>query len=804
MIRFRLAGSWLVGGLFFTSTSAWAQAGTPPQPPDTPAEAPPPAEPDQPAEAAPPAEPVAPEVGVAEEIAPAGILPDEPPVEPTASPEPSANTETPAPIEQTGENIEEQETEVQVLGSKTSRVAGSVHVIREAQLQRFEYDDAGMILTQTPGVYIRQEDGMGLRPNIGMRGTNPNRSAKITLTEDGVLFGPAPYSAPAAYFFPLLTRMTQVRVLKGPSAIAYGPQTVGGAIDLVSRPIPVNTTGQLDLGVGQYGYFKGHAYFGTSTERFGFLVEGVRLQNTGFAELPSGADTGSTRNEWMLKASYLLDPTAKVSNEFFFKFLYSDEVSNETYLGKSDADLREDPYRRYPASALDQMKLHRTGVSLTHLLESSSNSVRLKTTIYRNDYRRAWSKINRLGGAALASVLQNPDDPANQGYYGVLTGQIDSGSPAEYLWIGPNDRSFVSQGLQSLLSASVRTGPLSHNVETGLRFHNDSILRRHTEDAYLMVGGELIYAGEATITNTHNKASSYALAAHVSDALSYRALTVTPGIRTELIWSTLEDYQGGEPASGFVAAFMPGAGIYYEIIPGLGALGGVHRGFSPPPPGSDSTVKPEYGINYELGARYAQDSTRLEVIGFYNDYQNMTDVCTLSSGCVEQNLDQQFDAGRARTYGVEVFAAHEAKLPFGFLLPTSLAYTYSQGEFLTTFESQDPIYGHVTKGDAIPYLPPHQLNVTLALEHRYGGVNAGLNYVARMREVAGSGKLVDAESTDEQFWLDVGAFGRPLSWLTIYANVRNVTGEANLVGRRPYGARVNAPRWIQTGIKAEF
>ena len=38
--------------------------------------------------------------------------------------------------------------------------------------------------------------------------------------------------------FPLITRMDMVRVIKGPGAVSFGPQTVGGAIDLVTRPIP--------------------------------------------------------------------------------------------------------------------------------------------------------------------------------------------------------------------------------------------------------------------------------------------------------------------------------------------------------------------------------------------------------------------------------------------------------------------------------------------------------------------------------------------------------------------------------------
>src|SRR5262245_45405483 len=72
--------------------------------------------------------------------------------------------------------------------------------ISKEQLERDEFDDLHKVLAGTAGVYIRDEDGYGLRPNIGMRGAAADRSQKITIMEDGVLSGPAPYSAPAAYY----------------------------------------------------------------------------------------------------------------------------------------------------------------------------------------------------------------------------------------------------------------------------------------------------------------------------------------------------------------------------------------------------------------------------------------------------------------------------------------------------------------------------------------------------------------------------------------------------------------------------
>ena len=102
--------------------------------------------------------------------------------------------------------------EVVVIGSKDEirKIAGSGGIIEEEQLDRMDYTDLNQILSSIPGIYFREEDGFGLRPNIGIRGATTDRSQKITMMEDGILIGPAPYSAPAAYYVPNVDRHSSI------------------------------------------------------------------------------------------------------------------------------------------------------------------------------------------------------------------------------------------------------------------------------------------------------------------------------------------------------------------------------------------------------------------------------------------------------------------------------------------------------------------------------------------------------------------------------------------------------------------
>jgi len=265
----------------------------------------------------------------------------------------------------------------------------------------------------------------------------------------------------------------------------------------------------------------------------------------------------------------------------------------------------------------------------------------------------------------------------------------------------------------------------------------------------------------------------------------------------------LDDHLNGTDNARFTYAFVPGVGAFYAITPELGALAGVYRGFSPPAPGSADNIDPEQSVNYEAGARFKYESARAELIGFYNAYSNMTDVCTFSSGCSDAQLDKQFDAGKARIYGFEALAEYAA--PLGtFKLPLQVAYTLTRTEFLRDFSSEDPIFGQVDRGDEMPYVPRHQLYGAIGLEHLVAGGDVGVSYVSAMREQAGAEPIADSLHTDAQFTIDASAYYHPWPQLEFYVNARNLLDRAFIVSRRPFGARPNAPRWIQVGVKAGF
>ncbi|WP_229333419.1 TonB-dependent receptor domain-containing protein [Glaciecola sp. MH2013] len=704
---------------------------------------------------------------------------------------------------------------IQIFGSKNDlkTATGSGAVLTEEQLELYEFDDIHRVLQSVPGVYIREEDGYGLRPNIGLRGATSERSSKIALMEDGVLLSPAPYSAPAAYFFPLVSRMTAVEVFKGPAAIKYGPNTVGGAINMVSRPINESQSpskGQIDFSAGQQDYRKLHAYYSDTLEHLGddigYLVEGINLHTDGFKTLASGDSTGFAKNELLGKLSY--SPKNSRYNQYYeLKVGYADEVSNETYLGLSDADFKQNPYLRYPASANDKFDWEHFQIQLSHYAELSPN-LTLFTQAYRRDFNRDWDRLNGFAGnRSIETVLRSPDTGLNALFFQVLNGERDSLTNDEALEFTLNDRTFFSQGIQSKLFYDLQVNNFDVSLEAGFRIHQDQVERLHRARYFNMVNAELVFSGRPEVVLLSNKDKTTAIASYIDAKLQADMLTLNAGLRAEHIEGQANDFLSESTltttANNSDTVVLPGIGAFYQINDTFGLLAGVNKGFVPNSPGQNDDIDPEESWNYELGARASGNNWNAEAIAFYFDYSNLKGTCTFSSGCTS-DLNQEFNGGEVIIQGVEFSANADLDLSKTLSVPLSLAYTFTESEFQNDFRSEFSQWGNISAGDELPYLPENQLNIQVGLQAQHWQVAMNIKHSSEMLEAAGSGTDLSGLSTESLLQIDVSGWYQIQAATRIYIKIDNLSDETQIVSRRPFGARPGKPQQLIVGIKYEF
>ncbi len=94
-----------------------------------------------------------------------------------------------------------------------SEIPGTIERIDAQTLENSRVYNFSEALRKISGVNVRDEEGFGLRPNIGIRGTNPTRSTKVLLLEDGIPLSYAPYGDNASYYHPPIDRYESIEVL---------------------------------------------------------------------------------------------------------------------------------------------------------------------------------------------------------------------------------------------------------------------------------------------------------------------------------------------------------------------------------------------------------------------------------------------------------------------------------------------------------------------------------------------------------------------------------------------------------------
>jgi Fe(3+) dicitrate transport protein len=691
--------------------------------------------------------------------------------------------------------------EITIVGTKQSaqQVTGSAHVISDDDLEIFSYTDIQRILRSVPGVNLQVEDGYGLRPNIGIRGVPTERSARVVLLEDNVPVAPAPYAASSAYYFPTMGRMYSVEVLKGPSAITQGPNTIGGAINFVSTPIPTSSEGNLLLDVGEDSTTRIHANYGSVTDSgFGYMLETHQWKSDGFQTIDnSNTDTGLDVEDYTVKFSYA---PADSRHALELKYQYAQQDSNQTYLGLTDADFKANSYRRYGVSALDNIATEHNQLILRHEF-TINDAATLTTTAYNNEHKRSWYKLQKLNGESWGDVIED----INVGGADAVAYQaiLDGGDSAEgAVRLRDNNRQYYSRGVA--LKLDVQAG--MHDLEVGLRLHKDEEDRLQQDDNYTQVGGSLALSSEGVLGAAGNRvAQAEALAFYVHDTITMGDWVVTPGIRFEDIELTRREFTGGsdrvlDPTKNrdnSVNAVLPSLGALYQVNDSLSLLAGAHSGFGSPT--SKEGTQEEESINYELGGRYQSNELSVELIAFMNDYDNLVGECTASSGGSDCTIGDTFNGGAAMIKGIEFSLNNRFDLGSSASMPIAFVYTYSDAQFDSTFDSE--FFGNVSAGDDIPYIPEQQMTLNVGFEQGDVRLNASVNYVDAVCVNASCGAF---EKTEDSTTLDLSANYQVNSDLSVFARLENATAEEDIVGRQPYGARPNKARTAAMGIRLSF
>jgi len=698
-------------------------------------------------------------------------------------------------------------------------IGGSVQHIGAKELAVFSYADVNRVLRQAPGVYLQEEDGFGLRPNIGIRGSGTDRNGRIAVMEDGVLIAPAPYAAPAAYYFPRMARMSAVEVTKGAAAINYGPLTVGGALHFTSTPIPEvdAVSGEIELLGGSHGGRRAHANLGGWTAvspglEIGGLIEGLHEASDGFKTIDAGGPTGFEITDIVGKLGLR---TTNGRHAVELKFQIYDERSDETYLGLTLADFEAAPYRRYNGSHTDVMNVEHETLQLTHRFEITPQ-VNLTTIAYAHETTRAWYKLNDVrnnantGWVGISAVVADPT--VNSIQMAELVGAAGFTGRAGALRVRNNNRAYKAAGIQSVLTFGVDTGAVAHTLALSARYHEDEEDRFQQDDRYQMVNGRMVLTTAGAPGSQENRlGEARAWSFFVKDTITAGDLILVPGVRYETIdlertsWALTDPARAGvtQTFKSNLDVWIPGLSATWRIAPAVRLIGGVHRGFANPGPGSNQ--KAETSWSYEGGVRVGDDGWRAEAIAFWNDYQNLVGTCTASTGggC---NIGDQFDGGQVDVKGLEVSAGRTFgdAASTGFAVPVSLAYTFTQAEFNTSFTSSYGPWGSVTAGDRLPHLPRHQLNFTAGVDGERGRITAAVNWIGKTRAEAGRGTIPADQLIDDHLIVDLSGEFDVTANLSLYATAQNLFDRTYNVAFSPAGARPGAPRLVLAGIRARF
>ncbi|MFZ1331962.1 MAG: TonB-dependent receptor, partial [Flavobacteriales bacterium] len=137
-------------------------------------------------------------------------------------------------------------------------------------------------------------------------------------------------------------------------------------------------------------------------------------------------------------------------------------------------------------------------------------------------------------------------------------------------------------------------------------------------------------------------------------------------------------------------------------------------------------------------------------------------------------------------------------------MPLSVAYTFTDARFGSSFNSSFEPWGNVLEGDRIPYTPAHQINGRLDLVTGKFTCGVSANYQSEVATVTGSLNDANAMIIAARMIFDANASYRFNTHFEVFSTVANLGNTVYEAAQLPAGSRPGMPRLVQGGVRLRF
>jgi Fe(3+) dicitrate transport protein len=644
-------------------------------------------------------------------------------------------------------------------------IPGAVTVVTAEDIDRIQPRSTEDLLRRVPGVHAKSEEESAVVTNIGVRGLTAG-DYKTLVLEDGVPVQPGIFVGNSRYYNPRIQRMEGVEVLRGAASLRYGPNTIGGVINFLTRTPEDGAV--VSARVGSWNSREATIEAGGSPRsgdaRFGLIA--TRADSDGFM------DKGYGMTDAMFKAGMAIGDYQSIG----VKLAYYRNSANISYRGIFP-DAFEARARFNPAP--DDFFINgRTSLDINHRWDVSADA-RLETLFYVSETFRDYWRFATVSGAPITT---NADGFTVWNYGNNVNG---------------NNRAFSRVGVDSRLTLGHSAFGITNEAEIGLRLMQEAM----DDVTVLAVRGRprTPEPGRGGVSqDMRDSADSLALFAQNRFDINER-LSLTAGLRVESYEQERKNRRSSDPVDSFSnTEVMPGLGATWVVNDSAQIFGSVYRAFAPPLVGSvlgsgDVPTEAEKSLNIEFGLRGGSGPLSYSATVFQMDFSNQ--------------VDPGVSGIRAPHEGSAMHRGLETALGFDFGNGFRIDGNFT---WIPEAEYREDRPGVALKGNRLAYSPERMANLVIAYET--GALKAALLFnhtseqfgdgMNRRELTTGStgtwGGLIPNYST-----VDLTASYAINERLSVSGAVKNLADEHYIVGLRQ-GIYVGPERSFELGLRYRF